>query len=89
MPTWEIRATGRVQGVGFRRFALICARRCQINGWVSNLYDISVLIMASGESDMLKLFCDLLRAGNRFIDVHELMIRNLEETVEYDDFKIR
>ncbi len=89
MLTWEIRATGRVQGVGYRRFVQICARRCQITGWVSNQYDGSVLIAATGEQDGLELFCELLRAKRGFIDVRQLEFRKQSETVEYDEFTIR
>lgn len=89
MLSWEIRATGRVQGVGFRRFAQICARRSQVTGWASNQYDGSVLVRASGERDRLELFCDLIRAGNGFIDVRGMTVNELNETVEYDDFTIR
>lgn len=89
MLTWELRATGRVQYVGFRRFAQTCALRCSLTGWASNQPDGSVLIAASGERANLELFCELLRAGNRFVDVRELVVREQNETVEYDDFTIR
>jgi acylphosphatase len=48
-----------------------------------------VLIEATGDRDKLELFCELLRAGNRFVDVRELRIREQDETVVYDDFTIR
>ena len=51
--------------------------------------DGSVLIEATGDRDKLELFCELLRAGNRFVDVRELRIREQDETVVYDDFTIR
>ncbi|HRT60151.1 MAG TPA: acylphosphatase [Candidatus Syntrophosphaera sp.] len=89
MLTWELRATGRVQFVGFRRFARTCALRCSLTGWVRNQGDGSVLIEATGDRNKLELFCELLRAGNRFVDVRELRIREQDETVVYDDFTIR
>jgi len=89
MLTWELRATGRVQFVGFRSFARTCALQCSVTGWVSNRSDGSVLIVASGERDRVEQFCGLLRSGNRFVDVRELQIREQNETVEYDDFTIR
>ena len=89
MLTWDVRAIGRVQGVGFRGFARRCALRCGVTGWASNQDDGSVLISASGERVRLELFCDLLRSGNGFVSVRGLSVREQNETVEYDDFTIR
>lgn len=41
--------TGRVQGVGFRFTAYSIARRFGIAGFVKNLYDGSVEMLAQGE----------------------------------------
>jgi acylphosphatase len=89
MLTWQLTAHGYVQGVGFRRFAQKCAWRCGISGYARNQYDGSVSIRATGSREALDLYCDLLRAGTRFIEVRQLEITELEETVEYDDFEIR
>ena len=47
-----IRVTGRVQGVGYRRWAVSKAKDIGgISGWVHNDYDGSVLIRIAGEED--------------------------------------
>lgn len=89
MLTWEIMAAGRVQGVGFRRYAQTCARQCHITGWISNLHDGNVLITATGYREDLEFFCNMLRTGTRYIDVRELQVREQNEMVEYYDFTIR
>lgn len=44
----HLQITGRVQGVGFRWFVRVQARRLQLAGWVMNRKDGSVEIAASG-----------------------------------------
>ena len=50
---------GRVQGVGFRYYAVQKAEELGLNGWVRNLYDSSVEMEVEGEEadiDQLILF---------------------------------
>lgn len=89
MTSWEIIVRGRVQGVGFRRFALKSAQSCGIRGYVKNLVDGSVFILAQGEALEFETFCSLIRAGNRFIQVENLIITELDRAKEFDDFKIQ
>lgn len=89
MTSWEIIVRGRVQGVGFRRFALNCAQQSGIRGFAKNLVDGSVFVLAQGEALEFETFCGLTRAGNRFIQVDNLIITELDSAIEFDDFKIR
>ena len=48
------RVKGRVQGVGYRRFAVNKAKEIgEISGWVHNDYDGSVLIAARGADERI------------------------------------
>lgn len=64
--------TGRVQGVGFRRWAIREASALQLAGWVRNRYDGRVEICVKGSDDALRTFTDLCRKGPLFAKVLEL-----------------
>jgi acylphosphatase len=53
MPAAHLQITGRVQGVGFRWFVRVAARRLQLAGWVMNRRDGTVEIAASGPQEKL------------------------------------
>ena len=55
--------SGRVQRVGFRWFTLEAAQREGMTGWVRNLPDGRVEILAEGESEALERFERAIRQG--------------------------
>lgn len=54
---------GRVQGVGFRYFALYKAEELNITGWVKNTTDGKLEIEALGEFQNLNTFIDWMKIG--------------------------
>jgi len=63
MKHFDIRVSGRVQGVGFRFMAVEAARRYHIRGFVKNLWNGSVYIEAEGEEVDLEDFFRWCRTG--------------------------
>jgi len=59
----RVRVQGRVQGVGFRYFALQHARRLGLRGYVRNCPDGSVEVLAEGNRTALEELLVLLRQG--------------------------
>ena len=57
------RASGRVQGVGYRAFVLDHARILQLGGWVRNEADGTVAGMAEGNREVLEALRIALRGG--------------------------
>ncbi|MCY0863979.1 MAG: acylphosphatase [Sulfobacillus sp.] len=67
---YQIRVTGRVQGVGFRQATLHQALQLGLTGWVHNLPDPrQVAIEAEGEDSQLDKFLIWLQEGPRFARV--------------------
>jgi acylphosphatase len=65
LPIQRLEATvrGRVQGVGFRYFAVRRALELGLVGWVANAADGSVQCVAEGSPDALDAFEVALRNG--------------------------
>ena len=68
------RVYGRVQGVGFRKAAEREGQRLGLRGWVRNLSDGGVEILAEGESQSVDIFVDWSRRGPAFAQVESLEI---------------
>ncbi|OUM93365.1 MAG: hypothetical protein BAA04_00700 [Firmicutes bacterium ZCTH02-B6] len=70
---WRVR--GRVQGVGFRAFVQRHGRALGLVGWVRNLPDGSVEVVAQGAPETLALLRDYLQQGPRWA-----VVRAVEES---------
>ncbi len=63
MKRMSYRVTGRVQGVGFRAYAVRLAQKCGVVGWVRNDADGSLRAEAAGTDAALMSFASGLRMG--------------------------
>ena len=54
---------GRVQGVGYRWWAIREARRLGLDGWVRNRHDGSVEVLAAGPAAAIETFIEACRHG--------------------------
>ncbi len=79
--------SGRVQGVGFRFTAESIAGRLGVNGWVKNLGDRRVELLAEAEQDKIE---DLLaRLKSQFTDyIADVDVRWESPSGDYNDFRI-
>jgi len=80
--------TGRVQGVGFRYTAEDIARDLGVCGWVKNLRDGRVEVMAEAEEDVLQ---DFLARINPYFSryIQDADVNWQSATGEFKDFGIR
>lgn len=89
MATWELFARGRVQGVGFRYFVKRLASEHGIRGYVRNLSDGSVMIVAEAEDYAFECFQVAIRNGSHYIRVDDLEVNKLDSAKKYHDFEIK
>jgi acylphosphatase len=80
---------GRVQGVGFRYHTLKSAQKYGLKGWVRNLYDGRVEVLAEGEHQDLNLLLADLRKGPVSSDVNDVDYEFTEATGKFDRFYVR
>jgi len=68
---------GVVQGVGFRYFTAMEARKVGIHGFVRNRVDGTVEVEAEGEPAILNRFVRTVQAGPRYAAVSRVEITDL------------
>ncbi len=88
----KIRAivSGRVQGVGFRMFTLQKARQIGITGYVRNLSNGDVEILAIGKADRVEELLKWAKSGPPSAIVNNLELEILiNDGEEFQGFEIR
>ncbi len=82
----EIYISGRVQGVGFRRFAKNAADRLFVDCNPINLKDGRVLVIAEGRCEAIKIMMNDLRKGPTISRVDSFDVIFKEATGNVYDF---
>jgi len=85
----RIIVSGKVQGVGYRYFSQMKAVQYGIKGWVKNLPDGSVEIIALGTNDQLEPFLEELRNGNPFSKINDMEITEMDPIDHFQSFTIK
>jgi len=80
--------SGRVQGVGFRYSAWEKAGDLNLTGWVRNLPNGDVEILAEGDENKLNTFLKWTQQGSVVFQVNKVDYEWLEATDRFKDFKI-
>ena len=85
----HIFVTGRVQGVFFRQSTRVMAIKNNVNGWVHNLDDGRVEIIAEGEKQNIGNLVNWCKTGpaNSRVDEFELSEENV--TDDFENFEVR
>ena len=88
MEVKQITVQGEVQQVGYRRRIWSMARRLAIKGYVKNMPDGSVKIVAYGDENSLKQFIDALKITEPPIIVDSIDVKQIKVKKIFKDFKI-
>jgi acylphosphatase len=80
--------TGKVQGVRFRDYAQGAAVELGLVGYVKNLPDGSVEVVAQGWPDNLKAFIEYLYEGSVLSQVKDVIVEWRTSRVTYHDFSV-
>lgn len=83
-----LRIKGRVQGVGFRYSAVDEARRLGLSGWVRNMPDGDVELVAEGHKGTLRRLATWAHVGPLGALVTDVEEKWLPYPGEFDTFRI-
>ncbi len=89
MRSMHCTVSGKVQGVNFRSWCKSQADHLGVKGWVRNLNDGRVEVLAQGEEDVLQEFKKLLLKGSTMSRVEDVHCDWLEYDKEYSSFELR
>lgn len=81
--------SGLVQGVFFRASTREQARRLGLTGWVRNLPDGRVEVLACGERERLERLLEWLHEGPPHADVSRVEVDWREQADEHAEFEVR
>ena len=84
----EIYVEGVVQGVGFRYFTQRIAKEIGVKGFVKNLPNGNVYIVAQGDEEQLDKFISYVKKGPSASIVKKVTVNRLEDKEKFEDFKI-
>ncbi len=84
----SVKVIGEVQGVGYRYFALMEARRLGLKGYVRNLRDGSVESEVEGAKSEIERYLASLERGPAFAKVSDVLVEWKPYEAKYQDFRI-
>jgi acylphosphatase len=79
MRAMRLRISGRVQGVGYRAWAVQMAVRLGVRGWVRNRVDGSVEALVIGDEAAVAAMVEACRRGPRAAMVMDIAVSEAEE----------
>jgi acylphosphatase len=78
MRSVRLRITGRVQGVGYRAWAIATGERLSVRGWVRNRADGSVEALVIGEEEAVARMIEACRDGPFAARVRDVAVGDAE-----------
>ncbi len=81
--------SGRVQGIGFRYTAREVACGYEVTGYVRNLHDGRVELIAEGDEEEVTAFLEAVRASQLGSHIRDVDANWREATGEFNGFGIR
>jgi len=85
----HIAVRGLVQGVGFRYYVARHAAQLNLRGYVKNLYNGDVEIVAEGDRGSIEMLIKEVKGGPRSAQVSDCLIEWVNSDNSFKGFEIR
>jgi len=89
MVQYEIIVSGRVQGVGYRYYAVQQAQLLGVKGYVRNQADNSVMIVAQADEEIIDIFIDYLYIGPTRARVDHISKIKINYSSDFNNFSVK
>ena len=89
MKGFHIIVFGRVQGVFFRYNTKNKADKLKINGFIKNLSDKRVEIVAEGDKENIKRFLEWCKKGSVLVNIKDIEFIDDNPEIGFKGFEIR
>ena len=89
MDQYELIISGRVQGVGYRYYAVQQAQLLGVKGYVRNQADNSVLVVAQADEEIIKIFIDYLYVGPTRARVDHISKIKMTSLTVFNNFSVK
>lgn len=89
MKTIKAIVSGKVQGVGFRMYTRQKAQQLSVRGYVRNLANGDVEIVATGETEGINALLEWASSGSPSAIVNNLEVEVITDIKEFEGFEIR
>ncbi len=87
--TVRIKVYGKVQGVGFRYYTLRQANKLGVKGWVRNVQDGTVEIVAQGDPASLDRLSAAVKQGSPASKVKRIHVEEIDGMNRYSSFQVK
>jgi acylphosphatase len=85
----HVTISGRVQGVGYRDWAMTTGRRLRLTGWVRNRRDGTVEALLVGDDNAVGAMIEACRQGPAMAHVDSIDVEPLDLDILPEGFAIR
>lgn len=89
MEHFNIRISGKVQGVFFRASTQKRARELGITGWVKNEQDGTVYLEAEGETEQLEALTKWCNTGPERAEVEDVKVEREDKLKGFNGFEVK
>jgi len=84
----EILVNGKVQGFWFRNYVRKNANNLELNGWVKNNPDRSVVLYVESEDKVIKKLIEKIKIGSPLSKVEDVKVKWMSSKHKFNSFKI-